>query len=77
MRNRIKEVREAQHISQKDFALALGVDRTTVYRWESFQLDPTLDQLKAIARILKTSPGVLVPEMTTIPAPLPEEVCNA
>lgn len=35
MKNHIQELREARGMSRQELANALGVDRVTVYRWET------------------------------------------
>jgi transcriptional regulator with XRE-family HTH domain len=69
MKNCIKETREALGMDQKTFARLMRVDRSTVYRWESFQLDPSLAQLTRMAKILQTLPGILVPAINHMDPP--------
>lgn len=45
----IKELREQQHLSQKDFALAIGTTQRKVSYWETAKIEPDLQSLWRIA----------------------------
>lgn len=49
---KIKSLREKLNITQKDLALSLGVDTSTVTKWETGQAMPRADKLPELARIL-------------------------
>lgn len=48
----IKLLREKLNITQKDLALSLGVDTSTVTKWETGQAMPRADKLPELARVL-------------------------
>ncbi len=50
---RIKERRKAMQIRQEDLAEALGVDQTTVSRWEDGSIAMSVDDLGRVAHQLK------------------------
>ena len=65
--------RKALGFSQESFAQAIGVDRSTVGRWESGEAEPQPWNRSAISRALKVPPAELdslitVPEDRTLPA---------
>lgn len=57
--NRIREVRKAARITQEQLAKSLGVNRATLSRYESGDIDPPSSQLQRIATALNVS----VPEL--------------
>ena len=50
--NALKQVREALGMSQRKFAKIIGVNHTTIFRWESGQTKPmfSVPQVKALQR---------------------------
>ena len=52
---RIKEIRERNHIKQKDLAKQLGILPTTLYKYESGRNKPNYQTLTNMAKILNTS----------------------
>ncbi len=48
----IKDLRTAKKMPQREFAAALGVDRTTVAKWETGAALPRADMLPKIAKLL-------------------------
>lgn len=48
----IKDLRTAKKMTQREFAAALGVDRTTVAKWETGAALPRADMLPKIAKLL-------------------------
>ena len=48
----IKDLRTAKEMPQREFAAALGVDRTTVAKWETGAALPRADMLPKIAKLL-------------------------
>lgn len=50
--NALKQVREALGMSQRKFAKTIGVNHTTIFRWESGQTKPmfSVAQVKALQR---------------------------
>lgn len=49
MKNRIKELRNKQRLSQTELASYIGVGKPTVSRWESEKILPTLENWQALA----------------------------
>lgn len=51
----MKQIREALQMTQMEFANQLGVQQTTVARWESGARSPvfTIKQVKALEKMLK------------------------
>jgi len=52
---KIKEIREKVKITQHDLAEKLGIDRSTVSKWESGVALPRAEQLPALATVLQCS----------------------
>lgn len=52
---RIKELRKKNNISQKEFALSIGIDDSQLSKIERGILQPTLNQIMEISSIYKTS----------------------
>ena len=48
----IKDLRTAKGMPQREFAAALGVDRTTTAKWETGAALPRADMLPKIAKLL-------------------------
>ncbi len=58
---RIKEAREKLGLSADDLASALGVDRSTVYRYEGSYIEKLPTKiLEPLSKILKTTPSELM-----------------
>ena len=51
--NRLIEIRQKRHLSQEDFALLCGIDRTYIGRIERLERNPTLVIIDKIAKGLK------------------------
>lgn len=66
MSNHLKELREARGFSRYGFARALGVDPTTVWRWEQSDTLPS-DTLKELASVLQVAATDIDPELGVIP----------
>lgn len=45
----IKKAREDADVTQIELGIAVGVTRSTIYRWEIGQSDPSMRQVQAIA----------------------------
>ena len=56
---RLRQVREEKHISQRDLARLCNVGLNMIYRYESNLTDPTADVLKRIAMVLDVSTDYL------------------
>ena len=52
---KIREARKSLGMTQYDLADALGINRATISKYESGQIEPSISQLKKIAAILKVS----------------------
>ncbi len=48
----VKNLREKVNITQKDLALSLGVDTSTVTKWETGAAMPRADKLPELAKVL-------------------------
>lgn len=59
--NRIRELRKAQNLSQQELAVKLGVDRSTIAKWETGAHSPRTYKLKQLAKILDCSLEELLP----------------
>lgn len=55
MKNNIKKLRLAAKMSQNDLSLKLGIDRTTVTKWELNSANPRTDKLPLLAKVLNCS----------------------
>lgn len=64
---RVKELRKRARLRQKDVALALGLDRTLIVKWESGGSSPRADVLPDLARVL----GCTIDELYGLPASAP------
>jgi transcriptional regulator with XRE-family HTH domain len=53
--NTIKRSREAAALTQEELAQKLGVDRTTVTKWETGKAFPKAKMLPALSKVLKVS----------------------
>ena len=60
MKNRIRELREAQGINQSEFAQILGVRQNTLSTWETGRYEPDGEMLKKIAAALNVSVDYLL-----------------
>lgn len=58
--NKIRMKREAAGISQSELARRLGLDSTTVNKWEAGASLPRLGNLIAMAGVLQCPPGELL-----------------
>lgn len=57
---KLKEVRKAKGMTQKDLASAIGAAHNSVSNWEHDQNEPALDVLKKICVVLGVSPEELL-----------------
>ena len=58
--NKIREYRERYELSQEELARCLGIDRSSVAKWESGCNTPRLAHLLELARIFHCSVDELV-----------------
>ena len=49
----IKAIRTDMHFSQLDLATKLGVDPSTIAKWETGKASPRTDKLPELAKVLK------------------------
>jgi putative transcription factor len=49
----IREARERQNVTQKDFALKLNEKESAVQKWESGAMSPSIDTAKKLEKLLK------------------------
>ena len=54
--NRVKELRKAKNIQQKELALAIGVSCPTVSEWERQKKDPSGERLQKLAEFFSVEP---------------------
>lgn len=45
---KLKAVREKNHLSLQDVAVRIGVDRMTVHRWEKYQCQPQGENYRSL-----------------------------
>ena len=69
MQNQIRTLRKARKLTQVELATALGVNETTVVRWEKGHTTIPLPTLTLIARFFRVPLTGIIPELDTIPAP--------
>ena len=55
MKNRLREMRSAQNLSQAEVAVSLGVSRQTVISIENGRYSPSLPLAFQIARLFRTT----------------------
>lgn len=60
MMNKIKEYRERYELSQEELARRLGIDRSSVAKWESGCNTPTLNHLLELSKIFRCTIDELV-----------------
>jgi transcriptional regulator with XRE-family HTH domain len=58
--NRIEQARKEAGLSAKDFALKIGVDKTTVSNWETSRRPLSLERLLQVAKLLNVSVSYLL-----------------
>ncbi|MFF7704269.1 helix-turn-helix transcriptional regulator [Streptomyces lydicus] len=72
-RRRLAECRKACGLNQEEFAEAVGVDRSTVQRWENGKTDPQPWQRPKIAKVLEITASaldaLLIPDAYAPPHP--------
>ena len=59
--HRIRELRISQKLSQQELATKLGIDRSTVAKWETGTHSPRTDKLRQLAKVLNCSLEELLP----------------
>lgn len=57
---RIRQAREHAGLTQEKLAETIGVSRTAISRWESGEIDPTIDHLIHLAQQLNVSADYLL-----------------
>ena len=60
LNQRIRETRLARKMSQVDLANALGVTKQSVSNWENDNIQPSIEMLIRLSRILSTSTDYLL-----------------
>ena len=74
--SRIREARQAMHLTQEELAKEVGTTKQNIYKYESGIItNIPLDKLEAIARLLRMDPAVLCGwnEPTIVSANLPAD----
>ncbi len=59
---KIKQLRKAAEIKQSELAAELGVDNSTIAKWETGAAKPRADKLPALAKILNCTVDQLLRE---------------
>jgi putative transcriptional regulator len=62
----IRELREAQNMTQLELAIKLGVTPTTVYNWEAGRSVPKVEQLRKLAEVFAVRMDDIHVERTVI-----------
>ncbi|GIM45922.1 hypothetical protein DNHGIG_14710 [Collibacillus ludicampi] len=75
---RIKVKRKEKKLTQLDVARKLGIDNTTVSKWESDVYEPDADNLAKLANLLEVTTDYLLtgrtdPDKETVQDPIPPE----
>lgn len=60
MGEKIRRYREAAGMSQRQLAVALGIDQSAVSFWETGKSEPTLFNLRRLADVLGCKPADLL-----------------
>lgn len=63
--NLIRELRKAKRLSQQELAVKIGVDRSTIAKWEIGTHSPRTNKLRHLADILDCPLEALLPESKT------------
>jgi len=53
--NRIKKAHKQKGLTQEQLAEVIGVSRSAISKWESGDMEPTIDNLAGLARVLNVS----------------------
>lgn len=59
---KIKQFREKNKMKQEEIAVKIGVDRSTIAKWETGAAKPRADKLPALAKILNCTVDQLLRE---------------
>lgn len=59
LKDRIKTLREANHLTQIQIADALQIDQSTVSYWEKGRMEPSAPQRKELCKFLKITQSEL------------------
>ncbi len=63
MGKRVRALREARGLSQRDVCIELSISPATIHRWETGEHGMSLESVCLLARMLKISPGDLLPSL--------------
>ena len=69
--HRLRELREAKGLYQKDVAAAIGVDRTTYVKYERGTSEPSYNILSKLAEYFNVSVDYLLGRQATMDSPTP------
>ena len=70
---RVEQYLEESDLSQKDFAITIGIARPTLNKYMQLEMEPSLAALEKIAKGMRTTVSALVGE-TTPARPSPEMI---
>ncbi len=59
---RLKELRKEQNLSQEKLAIEIKVDKSTIAKYETNKIDPSLEMMLKIAKYFKVPIGYLFGE---------------
>ena len=57
---RIKKARKQEGLTQEQLAEVIGVSRSAISKWESGDMEPTINNLAGLARVLNVSTDYLL-----------------
>ena len=67
----LRDLRERMMLSQSELARACGVDRQTVWLWESLRVRPSTEHQRKLVEVLQCSPEAVLAAIK--PSRLPKE----
>ena len=72
--NRVRELRKAKNMQQKELALAIGVSFPTVSEWERQKKDPSGERLQKLAEFFSVEPiEIITAPNTSLPYRMPTD----
>ena len=70
MKPKLKTLREAASLSQEQIAKQVGVSQPHYHRWEAGETPIPVNQLKKLAKVLKTTPEKITgPKLRVVKPP--------
>lgn len=59
-KHNIKKLRQANHIKQSEMAKLLRVNQSTISQWETNRTEPSIDQIKIMAKLFRCTTDKLL-----------------